>query len=481
MATLPRRVRVCLKNRLRAAEATGLCRPRTRRTGLRPGVKHTLAPPPEECALPIRSTGRRPNRASRLRCAFDRHIFSRRDGTRRISKFFEDGVLCLLVIMGVFLCGCASGHLAVSVKRGEVVQASVRKLDIRQTPEMKELAEHARQFGNEMYPKVLALLVDDHSTLPHQFDILFKKHTWRRMPGVTLGTRIRLNADWVAKNAAGLDMVLIHEMAHVAEHYRWFNWLRTPSYWREGMADYARYKLGYTNGWRCPQCGVEFPHYTYGYACAGAFLLFVDATYGSNVVRQLNAELRRGSYSEKFFAKATGKTLDELWAEFQKTPAFTPVAAEVNKLYNALGYLNGKPLRDVRIRFKAYLKQQPETNDLLEAAREMNGKPLKDVFQFYAFIRYFDDAAKFLQSQADKGRLPGFAEGELSETWPTMSDLERCGEPYPMSRTFSCVKNGDSSAYHYLVARESKDAPWKLERAWRTGPDGRVVEEYSVP
>ena len=389
-------------------------------------------------------------------------------------------VFFVAVSVSVGLCGCAITRPTVSSKGTAAATGFVRKVDIHQASEVKELAEHARQFGNEMYPKVLALLVDDHSTLPHQFDILFKKHTWRGMPGVTLGTRIRLNAGWSAKNAVGLDAVLVHEMTHVAQGYRWYNWFKTPSCWTEGIADYVRYKLGYTNGWRCPQCGVEFPHYTYGYACAGAFLLFVDATYGSNVVRQLNAELRRGSYSEKFFARATGKTLDELWAGFQKTTAFTPVAAEVNKLYNALGYLNGKPPRDVRIRFKAYLKQQPETNDLLEAAREMNGKPLKDLFRFYAFIRYFDDAAKFLQSQADNGRLPGFAEGELSETWPTMSDPERCGEPYPMSRTFSCLKNGDPTVYHYIVARESKDAPWKLERAWRTGPDGRVIEEYSV-
>ena len=31
------------------------------------------------------------------------------------------------------------------------------------------------------------------------------------------------------------------------------------------------------------------------------------------------------------------------------------------------------------------------------------------------------------------------------------------------------------------MIRESKDASWKLERAWRTGPDGRVMEEYPVP
>ena len=170
-----------------------------------------------------------------------------------------------------------------------------------------------------------------------------------------------------------------------------------------------------------------------------------------------------------------------MWAQFQKTTAFTPVAAEVNKLYNVLGYSNGKPPRDVRVRFKAYLKQQPETNDLLEAAREMKGKPLKDVSRFYAFIRYFDEAAKFVGSLGEKGQLPGFARGELSKTWPEMSDLESCGEPYPMSRTFSCLKNGDPSAYHYIVLRESKDSPWKLQRAWRTSPDGRIIEEFPVP
>jgi len=354
-------------------------------------------------------------------------------------------------------------------------------VDYSEAPEVKELAEHARRVGNEMYPKIVALLVDDTSKLPQHFVIGFKRRTWRGMPGVTLGTRIRLNADWVAKNPAGLDMVLIHEMAHVAEHYRWYNWLKTPSYWSEGMADYARYKLGYINGWRCPQCAVEFPHYTSGYACAGAFLLFVDATYGSNVVRQLNTELRRGSYSDKFFTKATGKNLDELWAKFQKTSAFTPVAAEVTRLYDALGYVNGKPPRDVRGQFRAYLKEPSATNALLhDVAVEMKDKPIKEVLRLYAFLRYFDEPAKFLQSLADKGQLPGFSIGELSETCPGMSEWECLSEVNSGSRTFYCRKDGDPSKYHYIVVQEYKDGQWKLQKAWRTGSDGRVVEEFAV-
>src|SRR5205823_4077794 len=134
-------------------------------------------------------------------------------------------------------------------------------------------------------------------------------------PSYSYGTTICLSADWLTpdpanpgwfeKNPANLDIFLIHEMAHVAQQYK----SKAPSYWQEGVADYVRYKLGYTNGWSCPQCSVKYPHYTSGYWCAGAFLLYLDATYGSNVVRQLNTELRRGSYSEAIFAKATGMHL----------------------------------------------------------------------------------------------------------------------------------------------------------------------------
>ena len=246
----------------------------------------------------------------------------------------------------------------------------------------------------------------------------------------------------------------------------------------------VRYKLGYTNGWRCPQCAVEFPHYTSGYACAGAFLLFVDATCGSNVVRRLNAELRRGSYSDKYFAEATGKSLDELWVEFQKTPAFTPVAAEVDTLYNALGYVNGKPSRGVRARFAAYLKQRGETDELQQVAGEMNGKPIKDVLRLYAFYQYFREAreaAKFLAGLGDKGQLPGSSKDEPREISFEASERECDSETYRVSPTFSWTKKGDPSTYHYIVVQESTNDPWRLRKAWRTGPDGRVIEQYPVP
>src|SRR6266566_619484 len=170
---------------------------------------------------------------------------NRPGGARPKCDSYAYVVLCVLVTVAFCVCGCASGRVTVFTNNTQSGKASVRKVDFSEVPGMKELAERTRRIGNEMYPRLLEVLGADTSKLPKQFDIILKKQTWRGNPGVTFGKRIRLNADWVSKNPAGLDMVLIHEMAHVAEHFRWYRWFRTPSYWSEGMADYARFKLGY--------------------------------------------------------------------------------------------------------------------------------------------------------------------------------------------------------------------------------------------
>jgi len=326
---------------------------------------------------------------------------------------------------------------------------SVHKVDYTGTPEMKELAERARQVGDLMYPKILALLSDETSKLPRKFDVIFEKEL--KYVGQTLGTKIHLDANWFSKNPTNLDMVLVHEMAHVAQQYK----SKVPFYWREGIADYVRYKLDYTNGWSEPQCSAEYPHYSSGFWCTGAFLLYVDSVYGSNVIHQLNIELRRGSFSDKFFDKVVGKSLDELWVEFQKTPYFTPDAAEVNKLHQALGYVNGKPPKDIDTRAEAYVnyvKQRPGFALSL-------------------------DAAEFLKGLKERGHLPGFLKGERGELSFGLS-ADEYSETYPASRTFYVQKDGDDSIFHYFVVRPSKDKPWYLQKAWRAGPGGSVLEEY---
>ena len=104
------------------------------------------------------------------------------------------------------LSACAASKTqkgaTVSIRRPQAGKAFVRKVDFSQTPELKDLAERARQIGNEMYPKVLALLADDPSKLPQHFDIVFKKYLKPGHPGRTQGAKIRLVVVQMSKDSA---------------------------------------------------------------------------------------------------------------------------------------------------------------------------------------------------------------------------------------------------------------------------------------
>jgi hypothetical protein len=337
----------------------------------------------------------------------------------------------------------------------------VRKVDFKDAPEMKDLAAQIRQVGNEVYPEVLALLSDGKSNLPRQFDVVIKRRLPSDYPASSVGRKIYINAhsftssgtdsEFLQRNPGLVRTILIHEMAHVAQQYKRS---KAPLFWREGVADYVRYKLDGTNGPTCPQCSFQYPHYTSGYWCLGAFLLYLDTTYGSNVVRDLNAELRRGRFTDAWFGQAIGKSLDELWAEFRRTPAFTPVAAELNRLRDATAVPNASRDEEQSC-FVKYIRNQPG-GDLVLEARE------------------------FLSDLAIQGRLPGWRKGERGEISYGM--LEESVPVVPFSRIFRAQKNSDPSMlYHYVVVRSSADEPWKLGKAWRTGPDARVVEEYPIP
>src|SRR5437667_779545 len=79
------------------------------------------------------------------------------------SNATTSDIICLLIIVTVSLCGCASGRSAVPTRHIGTEKGHVRNVDFSQTPEIRELADYARRIGNEMYPKILALLADDSS------------------------------------------------------------------------------------------------------------------------------------------------------------------------------------------------------------------------------------------------------------------------------------------------------------------------------
>jgi len=80
-------------------------------------------------------------------------------------------------------------------------------------------------------------------------------------------------------------------------------------------------------------------------------------------------------------------------------------------------------------------------------------------------------ALDFLINLKKAGRSPGWPKEEHGKIWP---------ESHPDSETygFAARKDGDDRIYHYIVTRASKGTPWKLQKAWRTDRDGKLVEEF---
>ena len=372
----------------------------------------------------------------------------------------------------------------------------VRKVDFTKAPEMQEFAERARQLGNAMYPKVCALLLDDTVKPPRQFDLYLTPLKSRNTGEAHLEDRcIYINSDYLTNSPdlnERFDKILVHEMAHMAVQDRrplltfWKSEPPANDYWGESIADYAFYKLIGTNGWGCPECNQLNPHYTSGYTCGGAFLLYLEGKHGTNLVRELVAALRKRTYSVTFFADSTGTSLDASWTAFQKTPMFKPGAKRVFELQQALGYVNGQPPKNIEKRFKKLVEQHSDalTKRALASAN-LDDKSVKDLPRLMAIYLYFTQPngtpEHLLADLREKGQLPGFAKDEKGWLSTTIKYDVMETQTFPATRTLTGSKTNDTSSYHYVVVCASEGAQWKLEKAWRTAADGKVMEEFRLP
>lgn len=111
---------------------------------------------------------------------------------------------------------------------------------------------------------------------------------------------------------------MIHETTHVVQHYRGPN---NPGWLIEGMTDYYRFFI-YEPG----SIGhiARDPHYNKSYRTTAAFLAFLDDKYDKQLLKKLNKSLREGTYQERMFHDATGKTLPELDAEWRASLGLKP-------------------------------------------------------------------------------------------------------------------------------------------------------------
>ncbi len=109
---------------------------------------------------------------------------------------------------------------------------------------------------------------------------------------------------------------LTHEWIHVAQNYKSFH----PGWLTEGLADYGRAKFGIYNkeaGWALPKYN-EKQHYTNAYRVTAAFIVWLEENVCEDIAWKLNDVMKKNCYTDNCWVEFTGKTVDELWADYAK-------------------------------------------------------------------------------------------------------------------------------------------------------------------
>jgi Peptidase of plants and bacteria len=204
---------------------------------------------------------------------------------------------------------CRADEIASDLKPGAI---QVR-VDTSEVPDLEPWGAKAKELVLKWHPIIAELLKSEGFTSPSEVKIVFKKD----MKGVafTSGNTITIAGDWIKKRPDDYGMV-VHELTHVIQSYP-----RTKGkdgWLVEGIADYVRFykyepktKLG-------PILNPD-ASYHLGYRVAAQFLAWIEKTHDKEIVAKLNQALRKSEYKEELFKDATGKDLDDLWADFLKS------------------------------------------------------------------------------------------------------------------------------------------------------------------
>lgn len=130
-------------------------------------------------------------------------------------------------------------------------------------------------------------------------------------PGLACGARVDLDVGWIRKHEqSGKLGMIIHESWHTLQFYK----SKHPTWLGEGICDWVRY-------YHYEKCGVKVnlakAKADGSYGTTAAFLEWCRMSYGTNFVHGLIGDLRAKRYNEGWWARRTGRTLEELEADWK--------------------------------------------------------------------------------------------------------------------------------------------------------------------
>lgn len=126
---------------------------------------------------------------------------------------------------------------------------------------------------------------------------------------------ITISSAWARAAAPTSLDVITHEGFHLVQGYQNE---RPPTWVIEGLADYARFHYGKIDRlgcWRVQHYRDGMSH-TDAYGVTARFFLWLEAKVDPDLATALDATARAGTYSDSFWTERTGKTVDQLWADY---------------------------------------------------------------------------------------------------------------------------------------------------------------------
>ncbi len=165
----------------------------------------------------------------------------------------------------------------------------------------------------EIYPKLVKTF-NDKST----HDVLFVVDTAYKAVAEASGNRILFSAAYMRAHPTDIDVVT-HETMHIVQGY---GYSAGPVWLTEGIADYVRYKYGVDNvgsKWSLPAYN-EKQNYTNSYRITARFFAWLEQNVKPGLIATLDQQLRAHQYNAQSWETLTGKTLDQLWADYGKEP-----------------------------------------------------------------------------------------------------------------------------------------------------------------
>jgi len=149
----------------------------------------------------------------------------------------------------------------------------------------------------------------------------------------------------------------------------------------------------------------------------------------------------------------------------------------------ALGYTNAYEPRNLLKRFDRYVEEHGGTftkQAIEQTRRKMKSK--NDIQTLLCAYVYFSQPGgspeQFIRDLGKADKLPGKIKGAKGGVlFKQELNIEKISD----DATVTVWQEKEKSQYHYTVSRTGPGSPWRLDKAWRTGEGGKVVEEFSLP